>query len=98
AGFDVYLGFVFGLLVHATMGLQLFEWNASSVVVKPSLTAPGTFAGSVFFVMAFVWFIFGAVDFLEDLAGYLFLPLGLVVLVVGTKRLINSSGDASAEE
>jgi hypothetical protein len=91
AGFDVYLGFVFGLLVHATMGLQLFGWQAENVVVKPSLTEPGSFAGSVFFLMAFVWFIFGAVDFLEDLAGYLFLPLGLLVLLIGTKRLIGSS-------
>ena len=91
AGFDVYLGFVFGLLVHATMGLQLFGWQAENVVVKPSLSEPGSFAGSVFFLMAFVWFIFGAVDFLEDLAGYLFLPLGLLVLLIGTKRLIGSS-------
>ena len=91
AGFDVYLGFVFGLLVHATMGLQLFGWQAQNVVVKPSLTEPGSFAGSVFFLMAFVWFIFGAVDFLEDLAGYLFLPLGLLVLLIGTRRLIGSS-------
>jgi hypothetical protein len=47
--------------------------------------------------MAFVWFIFGAVDFLEDLAGYLFLPLGLLVLLIGTKRLIGSS-DSSPEK
>ena len=98
AGFDVYLGFVFGLLVHATMGLQLFGWQAENVVVKPSLTEPGSFAGSVFFLMAFVWFIFGAVDFLEDLAGYLFLPLGLLVLLIGTKRLIRSSDSTSPEQ
>jgi hypothetical protein len=97
AGFDVYLGFVFGLLVHAIMGLQLFGWQAQNVVVKPSLSEPGPFAGSVFFLMAFVWFIFGAVDFLEDLAGYLFLPLGLLVLLIGTKRLIGSS-DSSPEK
>ena len=97
AGFDVYLGFVFGLLVHATMGLQLFGWQAQNVVVKPSLTEPGSFAGSVFFLMAFVWFIFGAVDFLEDLAGYLFLPLGLLVLLIGTRRLIGSSDSSSNE-
>lgn len=98
AGFDVYLGFVFGLLVHVTMGLQLFGWQAQNVVVKPSLTEPGSFAGSVFFLMAFVWFIFGAVDFLEDLAGYLFLPLGLLVLLIGTKRLIRSSDSTSPEQ
>ena len=99
AGFDVYLGFVFGLLVHVTMGLQLFGWQAQNVVVKPSLTEPGSFAGSVFFLMAFVWFIFGAVDFLEDLAGYLFLPLGLLVLLIGTKRLIASpDADATPEQ
>ena len=97
AGFDVYLGYVFGLLVHATMGLQLFGWQAQNVVVKPSLTEPGSFAGSVFFLMAFVWFIFGAVDFLEDLAGYLFLPLGLLVLLIGTRRLIGSSDSSSNE-
>ncbi len=96
-GFDLYLGWVFGLLVHATMGLQLFGWQAESVVVKPSLTEPGPFAGSVFFLMAFVWFIFGAVDFLEDLAGYLFLPLGLLVLLIGTRRLIGSSDSPSNE-
>ena len=98
AGFDVYLGYVFGLLVHATMGLQLFGWQAENVVVKPSLSEPGPFAGSVFFLMAFVWFIFGAVDFLEDLAGYLFLPLGLLVLLIGTKRLIGSSDSSSNED
>ncbi len=98
AGFDVYLGYVFGLLVHVTMGLQLFGWQAQNVVVKPSLTEPGSFAGSVFFLMAFVWFIFGAVDFLEDLAGYLFLPLGLLVLLIGTKRLIRSSDSTSPDQ
>lgn len=98
AGFDVYLGFVFGLLVHVTMGLQLFGWQAENVVVKPSLTEPGSFAGSVFFLMAFVWFLFGAVDFLEDLAGYLFLPLGLLVLLIGTRRLIGSSESSSNED
>jgi hypothetical protein len=45
--------------------------------------------------MAFVWFLFGAVDFLEDLAGYVFLPLGLLMLLYGTKRLLAGS-DASA--
>ena len=96
-GFDLYLGWVFGLLVHATMGLQLFGWQAENVVVKPSLTEPGPFAGSVFFLMAFVWFILGAVDFLEDLAGYLFLPLGLLVLLIGTRRLIGNSSPTSQE-
>ena len=98
AGFDVYLGFVFGLMVHVTMGLQLIGWQAENVVVKPSLTEPGSFAGSVFFLMAFVWFLFGAVDFLEDLAGYLFLPLGLLVLLIGTRRLIGSSESSSNED
>ena len=98
AGFDVRLGYVLGLLVHATMGLQLFGWQAQNVVVKPSLSEPGPFAGSVFFLMAFVWFILGAVDFLEDLAGYLFLPMGLIVLFFGTKRLMaGPNTDTEAE-
>jgi hypothetical protein len=73
----------------------MFNWVPQDVVVKPSLSHPGTFSGSIFFVMAFVWFLFGAVDFLEDLAGYVFLPLGLLMLLYGTKRLIAGS-DASA--
>ncbi|RJU90803.1 MAG: hypothetical protein DWC01_04545, partial [Candidatus Poseidoniales archaeon] len=78
--------------------LQLFGWQAQNVVVKPSLSEPGPFAGSVFFLMAFVWFILGAVDFLEDLAGYLFLPMGLIVLFFGTKRLMaGPNTDAEAE-
>lgn len=95
AGFDLSLGFVYGLILHALMGLQMFNWVPQDVVVKPSLSHPGTFSGSIFFVMAFVWFLFGAVDFLEDLAGYVFLPLGLLMLLYGTKRLIAGS-DASA--
>ena len=95
AGFTLSLGFVYGLILHALMGLQMFNWVPQDVVLKPSLSHPGTFSGSIFFVMAFVWFLFGAVDFLEDLAGYVFLPLGLLMLLYGTKRLIAGS-DASA--
>lgn len=90
-GFDISSGFLFGILFHGLMGLQMFGWKAANVVIKPSLTEPGTFAGSVFFIMAFVWFIFGLIDFLEDLAGYIFLPMGLLVLVLGTKRLMTGS-------
>tara|TARA_B100000767_G_scaffold204685_1_gene191513 strand:+ start:2622 stop:2984 length:363 start_codon:yes stop_codon:yes gene_type:complete len=87
-GYDISIGYLFGILFHGLMGLQMFGWKAADVVIKPSLTKPGTFAGSVFFIMAFVWFIFGLIDFLEDLAGYIFLPMGLLVLVLGTKRLM----------
>jgi len=97
AGFDLSLGFVYGLAFHALMGLQMFNWVPQDVVVKPSLSHPGTFSGSVFFVMAFIWFLFAAVDFLEDLAGYVFLPLGLLVLLIGTKRLIGSSEPLSQD-
>ena len=56
--------------------------------MRPSLTQSGTFVGSVFFIMAFVWFIVGLIDFLEEIAGYMFLPMGLIVLFLGTKRLM----------
>lgn len=38
--------------------------------------------------MAFVWFIVGLIDFLEEIAGYMFFPMGLIVLFPGTKRLV----------
>ena len=44
--------------------------------------------GSVFLIMAFFTFIGGMIDLLEELAGYLFLPIGLLVLIFGTKKLI----------
>ena len=96
--FNMHLGYVLGLLLHVVMGLQMFDWKMSNVVLKPSLTSPGSFSGSVFFLMAFIWFIFATVDLLEDLAGYLFLPLGLIVLIVGTKRLIDSSSEPYEDE
>jgi hypothetical protein len=48
--------------------------------------------------MAFVWFVIGGVDFLEDLAAYLFLPLGFLVLAFGTWRLIRSSSKSPTED
>ena len=91
ADFDLHLGWVYGLGIHVLMGLQMYRWDTAEVVLKPSLTEPRVFAGGVFFVMASVWFIFGTFDFLEDLAAYLFLPLGLLMLFFGTRRLIRNS-------
>ena len=51
--------------------------------------------GSVFLIMAFFTFIGGMVDLLEELAGYLFLPIGLLVLIFGTKKLIEK-GEVNA--
>tara|TARA_Y100001980_G_C14554046_1_gene340094 strand:+ start:53 stop:1432 length:1380 start_codon:yes stop_codon:yes gene_type:complete len=89
--FDVDVGFIFGFLIYITMGMQMFSWKPEDVVLKPSLTYPGTFMGSVFLIMSFFTLISSIVDFLEDLAGYLFLPVGLLVLILGTMKLINSS-------
>ena len=86
--FDVSVGIIIGCLIHIIMGLQMFKWNLSDVVVRPSLNNPGTFMGSVFLIMGFFTFVGGVIDLLEDLAGYLFLPLGLLVLFIGTKKLI----------
>ena len=86
--FDVSVGIIIGCLIHIIMGLQMFNWEPKNVVVKPSLTNPGTFMGSVFLIMAFFTFIGGMIDLLEELAGYLFLPIGLLVLIFGTKKLI----------
>ena len=86
--FDISVGIIIGCLIHIIMGLQMFNWEPKNVVVKPSLTNPGTFMGSVFLIMAFFTFIGGMIDLLEELAGYLFLPIGLLVLIFGTKKLI----------
>ena len=80
------------------MGLQAFDWKPGDVVGKPSLSEPRTNYGSIFFLMAFVWFVIGTIDFLEDLAAYLFLPLGFLVLVFGTWRLIRSSSKSPTED
>lgn len=90
-GFDLHLGWVYGFIIHVLMGLQMYRWDTAEVVLKPSLTEPRVFIGGVFFVMASVWFIFGSFDFLEDLAAYLFLPLGLLMLFFGTRRLIRTT-------
>ncbi|DAC53361.1 MAG TPA: hypothetical protein D7I11_06705, partial [Candidatus Poseidoniales archaeon] len=97
ADFDLHLGWVYGLVIHALMGLQMYRWDTADVVLRPSLTEPRMFTGGVFFVMASVWFIFGAFDFLEDLAAYLFLPLGLMMLFFGTRRLIRTTAAAQEE-
>ena len=97
ADFDLHLGWVYGLAIHALMGLQMYRWDTADVVLRPSLTEPRMFTGGVFFVMASVWFIFGAFDFLEDLAAYLFLPLGLMMLFFGTRRLIRTTAAAQQE-
>lgn len=97
-GFNLTLGFVYAILLHGLMGLQMFDWKAEDVVLRPSLTQPGTFVGSVFFIMAFVWFIVGLIDFLEEIAGYIFLPMGLIVLFLGTKRLMAGSSSITETE
>ena len=48
--------------------------------------------------MAFVWFIVGLIDFLEEIAGYIFLPMGLIVLFLGTKRLMAGSSSITETE
>ena len=48
--------------------------------------------------MAFVWFIVGLIDFLEEIAGYMFLPMGLIVLFLGTKRLMAGSSSITETE
>ena len=98
AGFDLHLIWVYAFIIHVLMGLQAFDWKPGDVVAKPSLSEPRTNYGSIFFVMAFVWFVIGGVDFLEDLAAYLFLPLGFLVLAFGTWRLIRSSSKSPKED
>ena len=66
--------------------------------MRPSLTQSGTYLGSVFFIMAFVWFIVGIIDFLEEIAGYMLLPMGLIVLFPGTKRLMAGSSSITETE
>ncbi len=92
-GFDLNVGGIIALLIYVIMGLQMFKWNPKDVVVKPSLTNPGTFMGSVFLIMSFFTFVGVVIDLLEELAGYLFLPIGLLVLIFGTKKLIERGED-----
>ena len=98
AGFDLHLAWVYAFVIHVLMGMQAFDWKPTDVLTKSSLSEPRTGYGCVFFLMAFVWFIIGAVDFLEDLAAYLFLPLGFLVLAYGTWRLIRSGSDSPTED
>jgi hypothetical protein len=98
AGYDLHLFWVYALIIHVLMGLQAFDWKPGDVVGKPSLSEPRSNYGSVFFLMAFVWFVIAGVDFLEDLAAYLFLPLGFLVLAFGTWRLIRSSSKSPTED
>ena len=98
AGFDLELVWVYAFIIHALMGLQAFDWKPGDVVAKPSLSEPRTNYGSIFFLMAFVWFVIGSIDLLEDLAAYIFLPLGILVLAFGTRLLIRSSSKSSTED
>lgn len=98
AGFDLELVWVYAFIIHALMGLQAFDWKPGDVVAKPSLSEPRTNYGSIFFLMAFVWFVIGSIDLLEDLAAYIFLPLGILVLAFGTWRLIRSSSKSPTED
>ena len=98
AGFDLELVWVYAFIIHALMGLQAFDWKPGDVVAKPSLSEPRTNYGSIFFLMTFVWFVIGSIDLLEDLAAYIFLPLGILVLAFGTRRLIRSSSKSSTED
>ena len=97
AGFDLHLAWVYAFVIHVLMGMQAFDWKPTDVLTKSSLSEPRSNYGSIFFLMAFVWFIIGAVDFLEDLAAYLFLPLGFLVLAFGTWRLIRSGSESLTE-
>ena len=98
AGFDLELVWVYAFIIHGLMGLQAFDWKPGDVVGKPSLSEPRTNYGSIFFLMAFVWFVIGTIDFLEDFGAYLFLPLGFFVLAFGTWRLIRSSSKSPTED
>ena len=98
AGFDLHLFWVYAFIIHMLMGLQAFDWKPGEALTKSSLSEPRSNYGGIFFVMAFVWFVIGGVDFLEELAAYLFLPLGFLVLAFGTWRLIRSSSKSSTED
>ncbi|MDP6194785.1 MAG: hypothetical protein QF880_03575 [Candidatus Poseidonia sp.] len=98
AGFDLHLFWVYAFIIHVFMGMQAFDWNPSDALTKSSLSEPRSNYGGIFFVMAFVWFVIGGVDFLEDLAAYLFLPLGFLVLAFGTWRLIRTSSKSTTED
>ena len=76
--------------VNILLGLQMYCWNFNPSSFKTSLTQPAGFTGGLFFTMAFVWFIFGISIWLEDLAVFVFLPLGILVLFMGTKKLVDS--------
>ena len=96
--FDLHLFWVYAFIIHVLMGLQAFDWKPTDAFVKSSLSEPRSNYGSIFFLMAFIWFVLGGVDFLEDLAAYLFLPLGFLVLAFGTWRLIRSGSKSLAED
>jgi len=98
AGFDLHLVWVYAFIIHVLMGLQAFDWKPGEALTKSSLSEPRSNYGGVFFVMAFVWFVIGGVDFLEELAAYLFIPLGFLVLAFGTWRLIRSGSKSPTED
>ena len=82
------LGWLIAFLVHGVMGLQMFGWKFDTLTMKASLTEPSSFTGGVFFVMSFIWFLILISDWLEDNAVFVFLPLGVLILFMGTKKLI----------
>jgi hypothetical protein len=87
---DFELAWLIAFIIHGVMGLQMFGWKFDAMSMKTSLTEPSSFTGGVFFVMSFVWFLILISDWLEDNAVFVFLPLGIFILVMGTKKLIEA--------
>jgi hypothetical protein len=87
---DFELAWLIAFIIHGVMGLQMFGWKFDAMSMKTSLTEPSSFTGGVFFVMAFIWFLILISDWLEDNAVFVFLPLGIFILVMGTKKLIEA--------
>ena len=85
---DFELAWLLAFMIHGVMGLQMFGWKFDADKLRTSLTEPSSFTGGVFFVMAFIWFLILISDWLEDNAVFVFLPLGVFILFMGTKKLI----------
>jgi hypothetical protein len=85
---DFELAWLLAFMIHGVMGLQMFGWKFDADRFKTSLTEPSSFTGGIFFVMAFIWFLILISDWLEDNAVFVFLPLGVFILFMGTKKLI----------
>ena len=85
---DFELAWLLAFMIHGVMGLQMFGWKFDADKLRTSLTEPSSFTGGGFFVMAFIWFLILISDWLEDNAVFVFLPLGVFILFMGTKKLI----------